>query len=61
MFRINTDGLNHAKELYTLQSVTKHHGFTSIQVKTNVKQIHKIGVKFIEKLEKLFEDQQQGS
>lgn len=50
-FRINSDGLNHAKELYRLDSVTRHHAFTSIQVKTDVKQIHKIGMKYIEKLE----------
>ena len=50
-FRINSDGLNHAKELYRLDSVTKHHAFTSIQIKTDVKQIHKIGMKYIEKLE----------
>ena len=49
--RINSDGLNHAKELYRLDSVTKHHAFTSIQIKTEVKQIHKIGMKYIEKLE----------
>ena len=51
LFRINSDGLNHAKELYRLESVTKHHAFTSIQIKTEVKQIHKIGMKYIEKLE----------
>ena len=51
LFRINSDGINHAKELYRLDSVTKHHAFTSIQIKTDVKQIHKIGMKYIEKLE----------
>ena len=49
--RINSDGLNHAKELYRLDSVTKHNAFTSIQIKTEVKQIHKIGMKYIERLE----------
>ena len=49
--RINSDGLNHARELYKVESVTKHNAFTSIQIKTEVKQIHKIGMKYIEKLE----------
>ena len=55
--RINTDGLNHAKELYTLESVTRHNAFTSIQIKTHVSQIHKIGMKYIEKLESFMKDQ----
>ena len=56
--RINSDGLNHARELYTLESVTKHHSFTSIQVKTHVEQIHKIGIKYIEELEQNLSDKE---
>ena len=57
-WRIEADGLNHAKELYTLESVSKHNAFTSIQVKTHVNQIHKIGLKYIEKLEEYLHEKE---
>ena len=49
--RLETDGLKHTKELFTLEGVTKYRSFTSLQVKTNLKLIHKIGMKFLEDLE----------
>jgi len=53
--RIRSDGLNVAQDLYTLEGVTKFHGFTSIQIKPHHEQIHKIGLEFIMQLEEKIE------
>ena len=49
--RIAEDGLRSAGELYSLETVTRHGGFTSLQVRPHHVTIHEIGMQYILQLE----------
>ena len=36
-----------------MEEVERHHSFTSVHIQTDIKQIHEIGLKYIEQLEEI--------
>ena len=59
MIRLKTDGLINAEQLFSVEKVERHHSFTSLHVKTDIKQIHEIGLKYIEELEEILNKKQE--
>lgn len=49
--RWKEDGLINAQELFVVEGVEKHHSYTSIKIKSNIQDIHKIGLKYIDEVE----------
>ena len=53
------DGLVNAEELFVIEGIEKHHSYTTINVKSNIEAIHRLGVEYIDQLELLLKKREE--